>query len=111
MGDEGPHAELGGQSQGGAVVRFCDRHVGMPVMRSNLAENPKGPGLGAAVTVFTGQRQAASCQRESVAGSTRQKVRLAEVDEQRRPPLDHCHGLHTRQRLFEQRKALGNATG
>ena len=111
MGDERAHPEFGGQGQGGAVVGFGRRHVAMVVRRSYLAEKAKSPGFGAAVTVFTGKRHAASCRRERIRRSARQQVRLAEVDEQRRPPLDRRHGLHTRQSLLEQWKALSDTTG
>ena len=79
-------------------------------MRSNLAEKAKFPGFGAAVAVFTGKRQALSGQCQSLLQPAGEQIRLAEMHDQRRPPLEMPHGFHGRQSLLEQRKALGNTT-
>src|SRR6266508_2529632 len=57
VGDERAHAELGGEGQGGAVVCFGRCYVDTVTMRSNLAKKAERPGLRAAVTAFTGQRE------------------------------------------------------
>ena len=42
VGDEGAHAEVGGQRHRGPVVGFGRRHVGMVMVRGNLVKESKG---------------------------------------------------------------------
>src|SRR5712691_6385597 len=106
VGDEGAHAELLGERERVTIVAVS-------VLRGiaaggDLAEEPEGPRLVAALTALPGKAQGSPGEFESVLEPVREDVRFAQIPQEERLDNSVSHGLTGAQRVLQQRDALSN---
>jgi hypothetical protein len=111
MGHEWAHAELGGESHGGAVMRLGRRHAGVVMLRGDLTQDVKGPRLVAAFCVLTGVLEGTLGHRRGLIPLPGHEPRLAQVGQTAR--LLHQHALRGAlgQDLLQEGKGLVYAPG
>ena len=77
-------------------------------MRGDLAEEPEGPRLVAALTALAGKGQGSPGDFESVLELVGEDIRLAQIHQEGRLDNSVSQGLNVAQRVLQQRDALSN---
>jgi hypothetical protein len=106
VGDEGAHAERLGEREG--VTIAAGRVLRGIAVGGDLADEPKGPRLVAALTTFASKGQSSLGACESVLEPVGEEVRFAQMHQENRLDNSESHGFTGAPRVLQQRDALSH---